>query len=67
MIKSDSEDIYNITKDLYLKYMLFLWAYKPYKHKNPENKYHCFCIKIVSTTTVFNIDNNKKSFLKSGH
>jgi len=59
LIKSDSKDIYNVTKDVL---SLFIWT--SYSSKNPE-KSVSVSTEILSSTTVFNIDNKNKCFLSS--
>ncbi len=48
LIKRDSKDIYNVTKYLYSQYILGKDVF----------------LQIISSTTVFYIDNNKKWFLR---
>ncbi len=57
-MKSHSKDIYNISKDLYFKQMQI------FELSILNNSEKCIMIssKISSSTTVFNIDNNKKCF-----
>ncbi len=63
-IKSYSKDIYNVTKYVHFKSLLFLLTF--YSSVNPEKiKYITVSIKIFCSTTVFNIDNNHKCFLSS--
>ncbi len=62
--KSYSKDIYNVTKDVCFKSLLFLLTF--YSSVNPEKiKYITVSIKIFCSTTVFNTDNNQKCFLSS--
>ncbi len=44
MIKSDSEDIFNITKDFYFRKILFFWTF--YSSNDPENNASQFPPKI---------------------
>ncbi len=62
LIKSDSKHIYNVTKDLYFKQMLFFFYFLFLSQKKVT-----VSIKILSSIMVFNIDNNKKCFLKSAN
>ncbi len=56
LIKSVSKDIYNVTKDLYFKYMLFFLIF--YTSKNTKK---CILMptNILRSTFVFNTDKNK--------
>jgi len=59
LIKSDSKDIYNVTKDF--KQVLFLCTF--YASMNFERNVSQFPFKYESSTTVFNVDNNQLKFL----
>ncbi len=62
LIKSDRKEVNNVTKYFYFKYILFFLTF--YSSKNNENNV-TISRKILSSTAVFNIDNNKKCFLSS--
>ncbi len=60
LIKSDSKDIYNATKDFDWKLILLFWTF--YSPKNPDKTFSCDFLK--SSKTVFNNKNNRNCFLR---
>ncbi len=46
LIKSDSKEMYSITKDLYFKSVLFFQTF--YLSKNPEKMHHGFHLTILN-------------------
>ncbi len=61
-MKCNSEDFCNVTKDFKLKYSFFIYLYSS---KYPESL--MLFSKILSSTTVFNIETNKKCIEMYNH
>ncbi len=61
--KNDIEDFYIVTKKIVFHINAVLLTF--YSQMNPEKSCITVSTKILSSTTVFNIDNNKKCFLSS--